>query len=287
MPRADRDGSGEALFLSQLSVIERVISFVSSRHHLPGSDADDFGSHVKLKLIENDYAILEKFEGRSNLRTYLTVVIQRLFLDYRIMAWGKWRPSAEAKRSGEVAILLERLTQRDGYGLEEAWELMQTNHQITMSRPKLEAIAARLPQRLRRRFESEDALTGLAADQLPLDEIVADRERAAMGARLESALNKAMAGLEPQDRLIFELRFRDGRTIADIARALHLDQKALYRRVDRCLDALLVGLQASGIDKAQAMEILGSSAVSVEWAEGTDGTLPARPSKSQGEQEWR
>lgn len=287
MPRADREDSGEALFLSQLSVIERVISFVSSRHHLPGSDADDFGSHVKLKLIENDYAILKKFEGRSNLRTYLTVVIQRLFLDYRIMAWGKWRPSAEAKRFGEIAILLERLTQRDGYGFEEACELMQTNHQITMSRPELEAIDARLPHRLRRRFESEDALTGLAADQPSIDEIVADRERAVIGARLESALNKAMAALEPQDRLIFELRFRDGRTIAEISRALRLDQKALYRRVDRCLAALLAGLQAGGIDKAQAMEILRSSAVSVEWTEGTDGTLPARPSMGQGEQEWR
>jgi DNA-directed RNA polymerase specialized sigma24 family protein len=178
MPRADREGSGEALFLFQLSVIERVISFVSSRHHLPGSDADDFGSHVKLKLIENDYAILKKFEGRSNLRTYLTVVIQRLFLDYRIMAWGKWRPSAEAKRFGEIAILLERLTHRDGYGFEEACELMQTNHQITMSRPDLEAIAARLPHRLRRRFESEDALTNLADDQPSPDEIATSREQA-------------------------------------------------------------------------------------------------------------
>ena len=287
MPRADRDGSGEALFLSQLDVIERVISFVSSRHHLPGSEADDFGSHVKLKLIEDDYAILKKFEGRSNLRTYLTVVIQRLFLDYRIKAWGKWRPSAEAKRSGPVAILLERLTQRDGYGFEEAVELMQTNHQITMSRPDLEAIAARLPHRLRRRFESEDALTNLADDQPSPDEIATSREQAMSGARLESALNTAMAGLEPQDRLILGLRYRDGRTIAEVARALRLDQKALYRRADRCRDVLLAALQASGIDKAQAMEILRSSAVSVDWAEEAGGTLPARPSMRQGEQEWR
>ena len=190
------------------------------------------------------------------------------------------------KRSGEVAILLERLTRRDGYAFEEACDLMQTNHQITMSRPELEAIAARLPHRLRRRFESEDALTHLAADQPSIDEIVADRERAVIGARLESALNKAMAALEAQDRLIFELRFRDGRTIAEIARALRLDQKALYRRVDRCLDALLAGLQAGGIDKAQAIEILRSSAVSVEWADGTGGTLRARPSMGQGGQTW-
>jgi RNA polymerase sigma factor for flagellar operon FliA len=287
MPRADREESGKALFDSHLDVIERVISFVSSRHHMPGIDSDDFDSHVKLKLIEDDYAVLKKFEGRSNLRTYLTVVIQHLFLDYRIKAWGKWRPSAEAKRSGQIAILLERLMQRDGYGFEEAFELMQTNHQITMTRRELETIAARLPHRLRRRFESDVALTGVAADQPSLDEIVWDHEQEMTAARLESALNKAMAGLETQDRLVFELRYRDGRTIADIARALRLDQKALYRRVERCLGALLAELQASGIDKAQAMEILESSAVSVEWSEGTDGTFPPRPSMGKGEKEWR
>jgi len=78
MPLADRSGSAEDLFLSQLDVIGRVISFVSSRHHLPGTDADDFDSHVKMKLIEDDYGILRKFEGRCSLRTYLTIVIQRL-----------------------------------------------------------------------------------------------------------------------------------------------------------------------------------------------------------------
>jgi len=47
-------------------------------------------------------ALLAKFEGRSSLRTFLTVVIQRLFLDHRISAWGKWRPSAEARRGGST-----------------------------------------------------------------------------------------------------------------------------------------------------------------------------------------
>ena len=47
--------TGEALFVSQLDVIERVISFVSSRHRLAASDADDFSSHVTLRLIEDDF----------------------------------------------------------------------------------------------------------------------------------------------------------------------------------------------------------------------------------------
>src|SRR6185436_17582702 len=95
----------ETLFLSRLDVIERVTAFVCSRQHLSPSDVDDFSSHVRLKLIEDNYGIIRKFEGRSSFRTYLTVVIQRMFLDYRISAWGKWRPSAEARRRGPVALL--------------------------------------------------------------------------------------------------------------------------------------------------------------------------------------
>jgi RNA polymerase sigma factor for flagellar operon FliA len=283
MPRADRSGSAEDLFLSQLDVIDRVISFVSSRHHLPGVDADDFDSHVKMKLIEDDYGILRKFQGRCNLRTYLTVVVQRLFLDYRITAWGKWRPSAEAKRCGQAAILLERLTQRDGYGFEEACELMETNHQVTLSRAEIETIAARLPHRVRRRFESDAGLRDLPADQPSLDEIVVEQEHAVTAARVETALNAVMAGLDSQDRLIFQLRFRDGRTVADIARTLRLDQKALYRRVNHCLDRLLKSLQGSGIDKEQALKIFESAAVSVEWREPGEETLPASPSPKKGE----
>jgi RNA polymerase sigma factor for flagellar operon FliA len=283
MPRSERSGSAEDVFLSQLDVIERVISFVSSRHHLPGIDADDFSSHVKLKLIEDDYAVLRKFEGRSSLRTYLTVVVQRLFLDYRISAWGKWRPSAEAKRSGEVAILLERLMQREGYGFEEACELMETNYQVTLPRAEIEAIAARLPQRFRRRFESDAGLIDLPADQPSLEEVVAGHERVATAARLEAVLNEAMGRLDPQDRLIFELQYRDGRSIADIARALRLDQKALYRRVDGCKEALLADLQAAGMDKAQVSEILQGLTVSIDWRAGTRETARLRSSIREGE----
>ena len=264
--------TGEALFLSQLVIIERVISFVSSRHHLPGVDADDFASHVKLKLIEDDYGILRKFQGRSSLRTYLTVVIQRLFLDYRISAWGTWRPSAEAVRAGQIAILLERLIGRDGFSFEEACELLETNHQVTASRSELEALAGRLPPRVRRRFESDAALAQMPSDQPPLDDVIADQERTATAARVGVALKSAMSVLEPQDRLILSLRFHDGRSIVEVARMLRLDQKALYRRLDRVMAALRSALDAEGVDSAAALGMFQSPAVSIDWRDETKGT---------------
>src|SRR5256885_9925743 len=49
-----------------------------SRAFLSGADAEDFGSFVKLKLIENDYAALRKFEHRCSFAAYISVVVQRL-----------------------------------------------------------------------------------------------------------------------------------------------------------------------------------------------------------------
>jgi hypothetical protein len=73
----------EQLFLSQLALIERVIAWVCVRRCLRGADAEDFSSTVKLRFIENDYEILGRFEGRSSLKTYVAVVINRLYLDYQ------------------------------------------------------------------------------------------------------------------------------------------------------------------------------------------------------------
>jgi len=279
--------TGEALFVSQLDVVERVISFVSSRHHMQGADADDFASHVKLKLIEGDYAILAKFQGRSSLRTYLTVVIQRLFLDYRISAWGKWRPSAEAKRAGPIAIMLEQLMSRDGYGFEQACELLETNHQVTATRAELDAMAGKLPSRTRRRFESDDVLAEVPSPQPPTDDVIAERERTATSSRVAAALKAAMAGLDAQDRLVLALRFEDGRTVVEIAGMLKLDQKGLYRRLERLLKDLRNALQAQGIESAAVMEMFDSPAVSIDWSGDTTETLRPRPSMAKGDREWR
>jgi RNA polymerase sigma factor (sigma-70 family) len=242
------ESNGEAFFLSKLDVIEKVISFVCARHHLSSVDADDFRSHVMLKLIEDNYRVLRKFQGRSSLRTFLTIVINRLFLDHRNNQWGKWRPSAEAKRLGPIAVLLEQLMGRDGHTFEEACELLETNHRVTTSRSELEAMAARLPVRMRRRFESEDALDQVAADQPGPDEIAAERERNLAAARAAAALEKALAKLAPRDRLILRLRYQDGVTVADIARLLECDQKGLFRYIDRLLKRLRRALKRNGID---------------------------------------
>jgi len=286
--RADSSSpaSGEALFLSQLATIERVIAFVCARHRLSATDADDFGSHVKLKIIEGEYEILRKFQGRSSVRTYLSVVVQRLFLDYRIAAWGKWRPSAEAKRGGAIAVLLEQLLGRDGHTFDEACELLAMKHGVQLERAELERIAARLPVRLKRRFDSDEHLVDMPAAAADGDQLVVERDRHATADRLTTALSSAMAALGTEDRLILRLRFDDGRSVADIASMLRLDRKGLYRRVERLLAGLRDALLAQQIDSAAVLEMFESPAVSIDWRNRTDNA-GLRPSMVKGGQEWR
>lgn len=277
--------SGEAIFLAQLDLIDRVIGFVCRRNHLNAADAEDFASHARLKLMQDDYAILRKFQDRSSLKTFLGVTLQRVFLDYRIAAWGKWRPSADARRRGPLAILLERLVARDGHSLDEAYELITTNHRVAASRAELERLAACLPVRTRRRFEPEDALANVASGDSAEEEAI-ERDRRAAAVRIGAALQALLAALPAQDRLIVRLRFEDGQTVAAIATMLRLDQKSLYRRLDRLLRDLRAGLEARGVSAAEVTDLLGDGPLEVERGAAAPETGPGRPSIARGADTW-
>ena len=125
---ATKKANWETFFLDNLALIDRVTAFVCRKYSLTGAEAEDFTASVKLKLIEDDYAILRKFEHRSSFPTYLTIVIQRQYLDQKIHEWGKWRPSKRAREKGDAAIFLERLVSRDGLEMREALEILRRRY---------------------------------------------------------------------------------------------------------------------------------------------------------------
>lgn len=275
---------GQALFLAELRLIDEITAFVCRRNRLAAADTDDFASHVKLKLIESDYARLNSFEERSSLRTFLSVTIQRLFIDYRNVSWGKWRPSAAARRLGPTAMLLERFLVRDGYEFEQAYQLLTTNHGLSASRRDLEAVCARLPCRTKRRFENDDVLVDLPAHDSP-EQMLEDGRRQQAADRLSAALGTVFRQLGAQDRLILSLRFADGRTVAAIATLMGLDQKPLYRRVERVLKQLREALEAEGLSAAAVSDLLDARLPALDWNEEASGNDAGHPSVSEGADE--
>lgn len=247
----------EAMFLDNLELIERIIASVCRRHGLRGDDAAELASWIRLRLIEGDYAIIGKFRGESSLGTYLTVVIAMLYREYRIQQWGKWRPSAAARRRGPLAIRLETLVHRDGYTVNEAAEVLRTSGETDLSNRELAELLAELPRRRPLRpvkvaAEAADEASASASAEEVVEAGESEMERQAA----ERAMARAFDGLSAEDALIVRMRFWDGMSVAHIARSLRVPPKPLYRRIDAALLALRDRLESAGIGAGSARSLL-------------------------------
>lgn len=247
----------EKTYLQHLATIERIAAFVARKNHLNADETAEFVQIVRVRLWENDYAIIRKFQGNSLLSTYLTTVIVRLFQQCRVEQWGKWRPSAEAKRLGGLAIILERLITRDGFSYPEAVNILTVRSDALCTAAELEAIYLRLPPRSPRPvLVSDDGLPDAVAVEGDADERLESRDRQRTARRMCEVVDAALVELEPEDRVILKMRFWHSRKVPDIARQLHIDQKKLYKRLEKLFAILRHALEKTGLSRADIDRLL-------------------------------
>lgn len=238
-------------------LIEKAVAFVCRRYRFSPDDAEEFVSLVNLKLVEHDYAVLRAFQHRSSMASYLSSVVQHLALDYCNHLWGKWRASAEAERLGPIAIELEKLLHRDGRAFDEVLAILGAKHGLT--RASLHALLEQLPQRAPRHHdvaleEAEPyARTGIDSAE---ERVLADERRIA-AAQLSRLMSAEFAKLPDDERLVFQLRFEQGMTVAQIARMLGRDQKLLYRLMEKRLREIRMHLERAGVVPRDALEMIG------------------------------
>lgn len=268
----------EEVFLTNLCLIDKAIGYVCHRNHVNRDEEEEFGSYVKFKLIESNYAIIRKFEGRSAFSTYMTTVIQRMFFQYRVQMWGKWRPSAQARRLGDKGITLERLLTRDGYSYSEALAVLTTGEPPVFTAEEIEAIYVRLPIR-----QPRPVLVAAMenTDKGPsVEPALFSGERAVIARHTAATIDKAIATMESEDQIILRMRFWNGKKIPDIAQALKLDDKKLYKRITKLLAQLKFTLEGAGVEAADAREILDHSDHELAFAfPGAEGKPEFRHSK--------
>jgi DNA-directed RNA polymerase specialized sigma24 family protein len=241
------------MFLTHLPAIDGIARAAARRRRLTPDESEEFRSIVRLRLIEDNYAVIREFRGSSSFRTFLTVVIARHCLDFRASSWGRWRASSKARRMGDTAILLERLTVRDGQPLEQAARtIREKDPDVTTDR--LRDLANQLPARVRRVRVGDECLEGCYADTPAPDTGIAVRE----GRRVIGALARALTTLDAADRRIMKLRFTDGLSLVGIARREGIEQASLYRRVERIMRRLRREIEGRGIDETDVMTHLAS-----------------------------
>ena len=275
----------ESIYLEHLGSIERIAAFVARKAHLNADDSAEFVQIVRVRLFEDDYAIIRKFEGRSSFTTYLTTVIVRLFHQWRVEQWGKWRPSAEARRLGDTAITLERLLTRDGFTFAEAVNILTTRAGAAASVSELEAIYVRLPTRSPRPVVVSDEVSpdavAVASDA---DDRVESRDRERMARRTAQTIDTILGKFDPEDRLILQLRFWNAYKVPEIARALHLEQKKIYKRLDKLFAIMRRALESAGVGRADVDTLLGRGDQEIRLnLLSVQGNGSRRPSNTKGE----
>lgn len=244
------------LFLEHLPWIEKVAGVVCRKHGVWGDEAEDFASVAKLKLMENDYADIRKFRGDCQLTTYLATLVVRRFHEYARERWGRWRNSAAAQREGQLARDLEMLVHRDGCTLAQAGEQLRNAGKTELSDAALARMLAKLPARQPlRAIEVGAPLLDTAPAAERTDERVGSAELDQHRSTLLVALFRVMEQLPPEERHILRMHFADGRSVADVARALRLEQKPLYRRINQLKDQVRRNLELCGVSADDVREL--------------------------------
>lgn len=262
------------LLTANLPLIERAVAFACRRNRLDPDHAEEFAAIVNLKLVENDCAILRAYEARSGFATYISVVVQRMALDYRIHLWGKWHSSAEAKRLGALAVDLEQLLLRDGRTLDEALVILGSKHE-GVTRASLAALADRLPARQPRLREVALGDSEPRAVIDATDEPLFEEERRRTSERLSAIMSEIIGRLPEDDQLILQLRFEGGMPVSNIARALQIDQKLLYRRLERRMRDIRVELERSGVDADEVLDLIGRDEAVLDFDLGKQKRRPS------------
>jgi RNA polymerase sigma factor (sigma-70 family) len=270
----------ERLVVENLPLVDEIVRFIARRYRLSADQADELAAAARLKLVENEYGVLKQFEARSSLRTYLRTVIQRHFLDGRTAAWGKWRPSAIARRLGSEAVELDRLVTRDGMSFDEAAAVLLNRPGWETRREQLRAVMDQLPRRCVRRLQSDEGLAETAANGDSEDDWIREIDGSTSAARIDEALEAALQQLGEQDRLLLRMRFADGVRVTRMGRLLDIPQRQLYGRMESILRTLRRELEKRGVHRSHVDNIVGHSVAQLLPQIDPDGrgTPTGRPS---------
>lgn len=250
------------LLQSNLALVEGIAARVCRRARVHDADAEDFIASVKLALVEDDYAILRKYEGRASLSTYLTIVIERLMSDERMRTRGRWHPSTEAVRLGPAALLLEAIVRRDRRTIDDALPLLRSVDPA-ITREAAEAMLARLPERRPRpaAVDLESAPPAALATHASADAKALASEARSLAVKAALIIRATLASFTLEDRAIVRFRFGLEMNISDISRMLRLPQRPLYRRIESLLQKLRGALVAAGVKESEAQDILERAAI--------------------------
>ncbi len=219
--------------------------------------ADELFIELLEHLEESDYMRLRQFEGRANIRTYISVIISNLIVDLVRTKRGRGRERERAREFGETGERLYDLLVRRSYTTAEACEAFITSFGTDLSFSELASIAEKIrgcprsSQKLvigdvpRRKgdpapFVDDTGEIIITDHRHNPEEEVLSRERDEM---VKTVLSEVSGLLNGEEKFIFRMKFPFNKDElpkknADIAGIVGVSEKAVEKRVTKILSKM-------------------------------------------------
>ncbi|MEO6193666.1 MAG: sigma-70 family RNA polymerase sigma factor [Thermoanaerobaculia bacterium] len=245
----------EELFCQSVEALPPILRGLGREKRLSPEDLEDLQSQIHLKLLEEDYRVLRRWDSRSSLKTYLVTVVYNMWNDRVRGEKGTVRVSAAAKRLGPAAKELERLIGL-GLKLDEAYQVIKPRFP-GLSRGEAEEIAAQINPRRGRQKERIDVAAGLPDPEPRPDRRLELQKKFAEKLKALALMRGILSELPEQDRILLLAAHAEGVKFSRIAGSLGIVQRLLYRRNERLLNKLKTSLEEAGIRWEDLSEVLG------------------------------
>jgi RNA polymerase sigma factor (sigma-70 family) len=246
----------EELYHQSLEALPPILRGLGREKRLSPEELKDLQADIQVKLLEDDYRVLRRWDSRSSLKVYLGTVVYNIWHDRVRSEKGKVVVSAAAKRLGPPAPELEELLGRQGLTFEQAYQVIKPRFP-GLSRGEAEEIAAQINPRPGRRFENVNAVAPLPDPEPTGDKRLEQGEKLVKKHKALARMHQILSELPEQDRILLVRAHAEGVKFSHIARSLGIDQKSLYRRNERLLTKLRTDLEEAGIRWEDLSEVLG------------------------------
>ena len=253
---------------ANVTLITRIAAQAGRRHRLPPQDRQDLVSIFWTHLAKDDHRVLRQFRGPGGIATYLRTVIDRVVFDMRTSLWGKWRPSARARRLGPQAEAFERLVIRDGRPPDEARAILRDVGDTVPADLIGSVPVRRHGQRCLVELDLASDHRATTADPFAA---LLDQRRERYGRVVGRHLQQTVGALPADDQLLIRMRHELGLKVSQIAAMLGADQKRLYRRFETIHGRLRSSLAAAGISSRDVAEVTAGEVSYVPRVLGTAG----------------
>lgn len=253
-----------------------MINRLAARRFPRGELAEEAALFVMDKLAENDWMRMRSFAGQSSLATYLAAVTFRLLEDFARKRLGRIKAPLWVRRLGGIWTALFRLLCLERFSPTEAVEMLTSRQACTTAVAEEAAYqllgeiadcggyhgeetelsedvlagdkqtGASQPEQRYEQEEREQCLRSLA-------QVVFAEENSGPKSQLLERMLKANVSLEPRERLMLKLCFRDGIAVAEAGRMLGWNRHQVHGRLRRLLQRLRREFAEAGLEQELQM----------------------------------